>query len=130
MSCCICRCLSTFVRAISHYVVVYCSGNIRRLRAATDSEQYNLHSGNTSDPVDSLSQIHDQKGWVDMICHLYLKLYLKCNVLPSTAFERVSQEMGWKIIFKINYNLTSRILNPTRLNSVFEQLFVYFLYQP
>jgi len=50
--------------------------------------------------------------------------------LPSTAFERVSQEMGWKIIFKINYNLTSRILNPTRLNSVFEQLFVYFLYQP
>jgi len=44
----------------------YCSGvfgsGIRRRRTNLDSEQHNLHSGNTSDPPDSLSKTRDEKG--------------------------------------------------------------------
>jgi len=41
---------------------VYFDGSIRKRRRNLDSEQRNLHSGNTSDPVDTLSKMQDQKG--------------------------------------------------------------------
>ena len=41
---------------------LYFGGSIRKRRAHVDSEQHNLHSGNMSDPVDTLSKMQDQKG--------------------------------------------------------------------